>query len=277
MNMSEKYCVYCHINKTNGKKYIGITKQKPERRWRNGKGYKSQIFSKAIEKYGWDNFEHTILEDNIPENLIEYKEQYYIQLYNTVVPSGYNSTTGGEHFEANDELKRRFSESRKGILPKNLDILHTQEVRDKISKALKCRQNIYTSKEVICDNIVYSSLVEFCRLNNLRYTTVSAWMERKQLPYEYYIKQLQYVNEDFSIYSIQRGAKIGKNHPSAKSVICIETKQVYDTITDASNATEISKMSIINCCKGKRKTGGGFHWKYYEEYLKGGENGCEKK
>lgn len=275
--MSEKYCVYCHINKINGKKYIGITKQKPERRWRNGKGYKSQIFSKAIEKYGWDNFDHTILEDNIPENLIEYKEQYYIQLYNTVVPNGYNSTTGGEHFEANDELKRRFSKSRKGILPKNLDILHTQEVRDKISQALKCCQNIYTSKEVICDNIVYSSLVEFCRLNDLRYTTVSAWMERKRLPYEYYIKQLQYVNEDFSIYSIQRGAKIGKNHPNAKSVICIETKQVYDTITDASNATEISKMSIINCCKGKRKTGGGFRWKYYEEYLKGGENGCEKK
>ena len=277
MNMSEKYCVYCHINKINGKKYIGITKQKPERRWRNGKGYKSQIFFFSIEKYGWDNFDHTILEDNIPENLIEYKEQYYIQLYNTVVPSGYNSTTGGEHFEVNDELKRRFSESRKGILPKNLDILHTQEVRDKISQALKCRQNTYTSKEVICDNIIYSSLVEFCRLNNLRYTTVSAWMERKRLPYEYYIKQLQYVNEDFSIYSIQRGAKIGKNHPSAKSVICIETKQVYDTITDASNATEISKMSIINCCKGKRKTGGGFHWKYYEEYLKGGEHGCEKK
>ena len=52
------YIVYQHKNKINGKVYIGITMQDPERRWRHGEGYKSSPhFYAAIQKYGWDNFE----------------------------------------------------------------------------------------------------------------------------------------------------------------------------------------------------------------------------
>ena len=37
------YTVYIHKNKVNEKIYVGITKQKPEQRWRlNGSGYKTQ-------------------------------------------------------------------------------------------------------------------------------------------------------------------------------------------------------------------------------------------
>lgn len=35
----KKYIVYCHIF-PNGKRYVGITSQKPNERWRNGRGYK---------------------------------------------------------------------------------------------------------------------------------------------------------------------------------------------------------------------------------------------
>ena len=34
------YIIYKHINKINGKIYIGQTCQKPEYRWNHGKGYK---------------------------------------------------------------------------------------------------------------------------------------------------------------------------------------------------------------------------------------------
>ena len=61
------YIVYQHKNKINNKVYIGITSQIPERRWgSNGCNYKSSPhFYSAIQKYGWDNFEHNILFTNL--------------------------------------------------------------------------------------------------------------------------------------------------------------------------------------------------------------------
>ena len=39
-----------------------MTGQSPEVRWRNGNGYKPCVaFNRAIEKYGWDGFDHVIL------------------------------------------------------------------------------------------------------------------------------------------------------------------------------------------------------------------------
>ena len=54
------YVVYKHTTPS-GKVYIGITGLKPERRWRNGNGYKdNEHFYRAILKYGWDNIKHEI-------------------------------------------------------------------------------------------------------------------------------------------------------------------------------------------------------------------------
>ncbi len=95
--MNKKYCVYCHINKINQKVYVGITFRKPEDRWLNGNGYKRQPkFFNAILKYGWDNFEHIILEDNIvSEQEALKKETQYIKYYNSV-NNGYNVTEEGQ-------------------------------------------------------------------------------------------------------------------------------------------------------------------------------------
>lgn len=91
-----KYFVYQHINKINDKCYIGITSAtKPELRWNCGFGYKSQVFYRAIEKYGWDGFDHIILHKELTENQAKCQEMFWIKLYKSENLS-YNVTNGGE-------------------------------------------------------------------------------------------------------------------------------------------------------------------------------------
>ena len=77
------YIVYEHISPS-GKRYIGITSNTPKRRWGvDGEGYsKQQKFYRAIQKYGWDNFEHNILYTNLTEEEASKKEQKLIKYYN---------------------------------------------------------------------------------------------------------------------------------------------------------------------------------------------------
>lgn len=94
--MERNYKLYVHIA-PNGKKYYGITKQRPEQRWLNGKGYSNQYFTRAINKYGWGNIEHIVLYDDLTEDEAKELEQYMIQWYDTANPNyGYNITLGGE-------------------------------------------------------------------------------------------------------------------------------------------------------------------------------------
>ena len=121
--MEKTFTVYCHTNKINGKKYIGITSKKPKYRWNDGKGYSTQIvFARAIEKYGWENFDHTILETNITTlEEANKKEKYYISLYHTWLGDenchGYNKTPGGDSRLGkaySEDGKLKLSAARKG-------------------------------------------------------------------------------------------------------------------------------------------------------------------
>lgn len=95
-----QYVIYLHRNLINGKVYIGQTTLLPSKRWKNGKGYPSNMHLRsAINKYGWENFEHIILEDFIgtPTQAAN-KEQQYIEIYNALDPEyGYNMKKGDVH------------------------------------------------------------------------------------------------------------------------------------------------------------------------------------
>lgn len=93
--------IYKFQNKTNGKIYIGQSKDVEKRKQQhfehafNVKRHDYDcIFHRAIRKHGIDNFEFKILEQCASSDLNE-KEQYYIQQYNSVMPNGYNMTLGG--------------------------------------------------------------------------------------------------------------------------------------------------------------------------------------
>lgn len=48
----------------------------------------------------------------------------------------------------------------------------------------------------------------------------------------------------------------------SNKVICIETSIVYSSIKEAGELNNIDPSCISKVCRGKRKTAGGFHWRY---------------
>lgn len=126
------WCVYRHTS-PNGKVYVGITNQAPDKRWQGGRGYKRGHFNNAILKYGWNSITHHYLSYESGEFVWnEYKastprdltnlfteaeakslEMLYIEKYQSHLPSrGYNRTLGGEAEIPTIETRKQMSETR---------------------------------------------------------------------------------------------------------------------------------------------------------------------
>jgi hypothetical protein len=97
-------CIYIHVNKTNGKVYVGQTRNTKER-WRSG--YKQQpYFRKALVKYGWGGFDHLVVIDSVTDQdkLNNLEKLWVILLRSTNRDCGYNLVPGG--FSGSSELGR---------------------------------------------------------------------------------------------------------------------------------------------------------------------------
>ena len=113
------YIVYKHTNKINGKVYIGITCQRIHDRWKGGHGYRSQYFSRAIKKYGWDGFVHEIVAENLSKEDACELERILIKSYrSTETEYGYNQALGGDgggmyNKHHSESAKKKISKARK--------------------------------------------------------------------------------------------------------------------------------------------------------------------
>lgn len=198
------YLVYMHTNNENGKRYIGITRQNTKYRWRSdGSGYfRSPHFHNAIQKYGWDNFEHTIIAENLTKQEAVDMEVEYIKQHKTQDKRyGYNMTAGGDGTSEytipkesverraammrgvpkSEAQRRKISESNKGKRP-------SQETREKLRVSHlghKCNENQmnalhigweYGKKPVYSidesgNRTDYSSISEAAKVLDCRYLT----------------------------------------------------------------------------------------------------------
>lgn len=130
----KKYKVYKYTNKINGKIYIGQTCKTLKARADNGKGYiRCPHFWRAIQKYGWENFEGEILADELTLDEANELEISLIQSLNSTNPSiGYNNRGGGSNGEMTEEAKRKIGEAHRGI-----GHACSEETKKKVSESLK--------------------------------------------------------------------------------------------------------------------------------------------
>ena len=168
---NKNYIVYCHTNKINDKKYIGITKQNPSNRWGSkGQGYiQSPKFWRAIQKYGWDNFEHEILFKNLSQEEASKKEAELIEQYKTLNNNfGYNMTSGGEkHYYFTEEVKQKLREQKIGEKNPQFGTHRTKEEKKHLSESIRTlgQNGGNHCKKVRCieTNIIYYSCQEAAR------------------------------------------------------------------------------------------------------------------
>lgn len=146
---SNKWCVYIHINKVNLKCYIGITSNEPKRRWGAGSGYNSnKYFKRAIDKYGWKNFYHVVLHSELVKQDAQQLEIFYIKLFDSKSPNGYNLSSGGEGasgYRHSLETREKMSKAQMGN-KHNLGKKLSEETKRKIGDANRGKVSIMSDK-----------------------------------------------------------------------------------------------------------------------------------
>lgn len=95
MNDSREYMVYM-LKLVDGRVYIGMTSQRIASRCRKD-GYRGcPSMKEAIDKYGWDSFERSVLLSGLSRKEAEEKERFYIDQYDSTNPSkGFNIALAG--------------------------------------------------------------------------------------------------------------------------------------------------------------------------------------
>lgn len=163
-----RYVIYMHKNKINEKVYIGQTCQNPIKRWgTGGKNYKqSPLFWNAIQNYGWDNFEHIILETDLTHEEANQRESYYINFYKSNIKAfGYNLTSGGSKGKPNEETRNKLKIS-------HLGHQHTEEQKQKIRQNGKGQhpgEQSPVAKKVQCNTgEIFNTIAEAAKWCNLK-------------------------------------------------------------------------------------------------------------
>ena len=152
----DDYILYKHTGPT-GKVYIGITQQRPSKRFQGGKGYKHCPHMKsAIEKYGWASFTTEIIYTHLTKEEAQRAEIQLISIYKSNDPKyGYNLDLGGSApGRISEETRRKLSESKRGA--KNPSVLygspmkglhHTDKTKALMSKRAKARRTPCSDKK----------------------------------------------------------------------------------------------------------------------------------
>jgi len=113
---------YLITNRLNGMKYVGVTSMSLRRRWichkaeaLSGRG--TRVLSKAIRKYGPENFSIEQVASASSWDDLDLLEVVLVQQHGTRTPGGYNMTNGGRGTQGRphtEDAKRRISASGRG-------------------------------------------------------------------------------------------------------------------------------------------------------------------
>lgn len=237
------FTVYCHTNKINGKKYIGITCQIPEIRWgHNGNNYMQNqpYFAAAIKKYGWDNFEHEILFENLTAVEANNKEMELIALYHTYTGDskcwGYNLTRGGfggVKYLTDEDRREAINKSSCESKKKNRELLKQQnpEAYEEYLRKERAR-----NKKRMADPMQYRKLLDKTNRNVAKYKQDPVKKEKIQAAKRQVKSDVKQLRNDLKIL-----------YSTNKNLFTEEQRHlIFDFSADGKNYTCTSKKQLQN-------------------------------
>ena len=229
------YCLYMHISPSR-KKYIGITCRNPKKRWNYGKGYiGNDYFMKAIEKYGWDNFDHIILCTGLTREEASMLEVKLIEAYDTTNrDKGYNLDGGGfKNKKMSEESRRKIGDAHRGRFT---------EAQWEAAKARRGKKGHPHTEET------KQRLREFHLGKKMSAEACAKMSEahKGKRPSDANLEILRRSN-----------MKPVKQYDLEGNFI-----QTYESIRDAAKQNGLSEACLGQCCRGKYKQSGGYKWEY---------------
>lgn len=138
MQSKNNFLVYIHKLKSDGRVYVGQTNSSLSRRSGNqGQRYKSCTkFWHAIQKYGWENFEHIVIQENLTLEQANQLEAELIEKYDSI-NNGFNLVSGGRNHLWSEEYRQQMRERNLGAKNPNYGKPKSEETKRKISEANK--------------------------------------------------------------------------------------------------------------------------------------------
>jgi group I intron endonuclease len=252
--------LYRITNKINGKRYIGQTIQLMSIRWSQHihssiKNKNNTLISRTIKKYGKENFEVKVIARCNSIEEMNHREQYYIKLFNTLAPNGYNLDSGGKNKIMHQSTKDKLSKAHLGKKCKPF----TQEHKNAISKTLKERR----IKPLLTPEIIAKIALSSKGKNNGMFGKKHTKESKKSMSLKRKGKKIGMENPFFGkTHSEETKKRLSEAKNKMKiKVFCENNQKVYSSLKDASKDTNISKTSIKSVIDGKYLNCKGFIFK----------------
>ena len=261
--------VYTAINKTNGKRYVGVTKKTLKmRRYEHFHGAKNgspMVFHHAIRKHGRLSFDFSILEEFESYDDALGAERRYIE----VLKPEYNVAAGGR----GPQNTKWSEERREKILPK-LRAAWTEERKaaqikrfkgvkkspESIAKMRAAFDPTKRYKKVICldDGRVFESIKSAALFFNLSSKAISDACSGRELSTKHGF-HFAYYNNSFTdedrlsrlsgLKSQQEERRGNSSKARSRSVVCLNDGLVYKNVRIAGEAYGLKMATVASICR----------------------------
>lgn len=254
--------VYITTNHVNGKQYIGQRKYDKQGKWKEYLG-SGVVLSKAIKKYGLENFSKEIIENCETKEELNAREKFWINYFNAVDSDNfYNIAKGGDGGNTLAGYTEQQLEEHSKILSNALKGVINQGKNNPMAKQVICLNNMKIFDTTIeASNYANTSdymIQQCCNEKSQLKTAGNDPVTNERLQWEYYIpnKTYEFIPYEKDTTNITR------------KVICKELGITFDSLTEGAQYIGKTKHTLwchlngyAKSC-GKSDNGEKLHWEY---------------